>query len=589
MSQSVADAALWGIEEGYHDVFGRWHSVSDDTVQWLTASLGRGYDASAAPPAADTGWSEDARAFQGDGRRVWGLAVQLYALRSRANWGHGDFGDLKRLVEIAAARGAAAIGLNPLHALFPERAENASPYGPNSRLFLNTLYIDVTAIPEFAGLDPAEQREASRLRDLALIDHRGVAALKLTALRRAHAAFRTKASAARRADFEAFRQEQGDTLLRFACFEVLREQYAPDLWPQWPEPWRRPDSAALRGFRAAHEDACSFVEFCQWTADRQLGACKDTAHKLGMPIGLYADLAVGIDRHGADAWSDQDAVLSDISVGAPPDEFNPGGQDWGLAPFHPLAIAADDFAPLRRLMRATMRHAGAVRIDHVLGLKRMFMMPTGAGATKGAYVRYPFEAMLRVIADESRKARCIVIGEDLGTVPEGFRDTMMRWGLWTYRVLMFERQEDGRFKPPETYPEQALATFNTHDLPTFRGWMTAHDLRTKHGIGVDPGENAETRTWWQGSMRNLLGERGGGRSVEDFAAAAAVLGATPSRLVMVGLDDVLGEIDQVNIPGTMDEHPNWRRKLPLDLEDLDANEPLGAVAEAFAQSGRSVR
>ena len=588
MNHLVADPARWGIENGYHDVFGNWHVVSEETLEHLSAALSRGRQIN--PPAAyamdKDGRSEPDPAFQGDGGRVWGLSVQLYALKSHSNWGHGDFGDLKRLIEIVAPRGAAAIGLNPLHALFPERAEQASPYGPNSRLFLNILYIDVTSMPEFAGLNPDEEREAARLRDLQFLDYAAVAALKLEGLKRAHKAFRSKASAERRADFDAFRAEQGEALLRFACFEVLRAQHSPEVWPNWPEPWRRPDSAALRDYRARHDVACGFVEFCQWIADRQLAACQEAARALGMKIGLYTDLAVGIDRHGADAWSDQEAVVVDLSVGAPPDEFNPAGQDWGLAPFHPLAITDSDFAPLRRLMRATMRHAGAVRIDHVLGLKRLFLMPVGAGATKGAYVNYPFEATLRVVAEESRKARCIVIGEDLGTVPAGFRDTMMRWGLWTYRVLLFERQSDGQFAAPHAYPEQALATFNTHDLPTFRGWTTGHDLRTKHEIGVDPGETAETRTWWQGALRRLLGEHGGGRPAEDFASVAQVLAATPSRLVMIGLDDVLGVIDQVNIPGTVGEHPNWRRKLPLDLEDLDGHQALTAVSEAFAKAGR---
>lgn len=592
MKPSVADAARWGIDEGYHDVFGNWHAVSKDTIEHLVTVLGHGRDIDAISSQAIVEIGpppEPNPAFQGDGSRVWGLAVQLYALKSRRNWGHGDFGDLRRLIEIVATRGAAAIGLNPLHALFPERPEQASPYGPNSRLFLNILYIDVTAIPEFAGLDAEEEREAARLRDLPFLDYGAVAALKLEALKRAHKAFRTKAAAERRVDFDAFRAEQGEALLRFACFEVLRAQHSPELWPNWPAPWHNPDSAALRGYRAAHDVACGFVEFCQWIADRQLAACQQAARTLGMKIGLYTDLAVGIDRHGADAWSDQGAVLAELSIGAPPDEFNPAGQDWGLAPFHPVAMADNDFAPLRRLMRATMRHAGAVRIDHVLGFKRLYLMPVGAGATEGAYVNYPFEASLRVVAEESRKAHCIVIGEDLGTVPAGFRDTMMRWGLWTYRVLLFERQNDGQFAAPRTYPEQALATFNTHDLPTFRGWITGHDLRTKHDIAVDPGETAEARTWWQGALRRLLGDHGGGRSTEDFAAIAQVLAETPSRLVMVGLDDVLGVIDQVNIPGTVGEHPNWRRKLPLDLEDLESDQALAAVADVFAGAGRASR
>ena len=589
MSGLITDAARWGIEDGYHDVFGNWRAVSKDTIEHLLVALNRDSDigATSAYATGEEARQEDGPAFQGDGSRVWGLAVQLYSLKSRRNWGHGDFGDLRRLIEIAASRGAAAIGLNPLHALFPDRAEQASPYGPNSRFFLNILYIDVKAIPEFAGLSPEKENEAARLRELQFLDYGAVAALKLEALKETHAAFRAGASAERRADFDAFRAEQGDALLRFACFEVLRARYAPEVWTNWPAPWRKPDAAALRGYRAANADACEYVEFCQWVADRQLAACQHAAQELGMKIGLYTDLAVGIDRHGADAWSDQDAVLAELSIGAPPDEFNPAGQDWGLAPFHPLAIAAHEFAPLRRLMRATMRHAGAVRIDHVLGFKRLFLMPVGAGAIHGAYVNYPFEASLRVVAEESRRARCIVIGEDLGTVPAGFRETMLRWGVWTYRVLLFQRQSDGQFAAPQTYPEQALATFNTHDLPTFRGWITGHDLRTKHDIAVDPGETAEARTWWQGALRRLLAEYGGGRAAEDFAAVAQVLGATPSRLVMVGLDDVLGVIDQFNIPGTVAEHPNWRRKLPLDLEDLENHDALTAVSEAFAATGRA--
>ncbi len=262
--------------------------------------------------------------------------------------------------------------------------------------------------------------------------------------------FRQAAAPERRADFEVYREEQGEALLRFACFECLRQHYAPKPWPQWPAPWRKPDRQSLQEFRVAHRDECEFHEFVQWIADRQLQACQDAARQQGMAIGLYIDLAVGIDPLGADAWSQQDTVLADLSIGAPPDEFNPAGQDWGLAPFNPHMVAANDFEPMRQLMRASMRHAGAIRLDHVLGLKRMFMIPRGLGAAEGAYVRFPFEQLLRVIAEESNRLRCIVIGEDLGTVPEGFRETMARWGLWTYRVMLFEREHDGRFRPPES-------------------------------------------------------------------------------------------------------------------------------------------
>ncbi|CAN0171128.1 unnamed protein product [Phaeothamnion confervicola] len=510
-------AEKWGIERGYHDVFGHWHTASPATLERLITALSAGR----AAPVTSAVDVAPVRAFQGNGRRVWGIAAQLYALRSRANWGHGDFGDLARLVAVAAENGASAIGLNPLHALFPDKAQQASPYAPNSRLFLNVLYIDVAAIPEFPGIDAALREEIDAARAADLIDYRAVARAKMVGLRAAYGGFR--ANTQRRAAFDAYRKEQGETLLRFACFEVLRQMQAPAHWPQWPEAWRNPDSVALERFRAEHHEACEFQEFLQWTAATQLQACQDQALRAGMSIGLYTDLAVGIDPNGADAWSRQDAVLADFSIGAPPDEFNPAGQDWGLAPFNPRRLAADDFAPLRMLMRASMNHAGAVRMDHVLGLNRMYLIPHGSPAGDGAYVRYPFEAMLRVIADESNRARCIVIGEDLGTVPDGFRDKLSRWGLWSYRVMMFEREHDGRFRLPETYPAEALATFNTHDLPSFRGWMTGEDLRTKHAIGIDPGETEEARAHARETLRWILAERAPSYAPDDFAGVAAVL------------------------------------------------------------------
>jgi 4-alpha-glucanotransferase len=313
----------------------------------------------------------------------------------------------------------------------------------------------------------------------------------------------------------------------------------------------------------------------------------ESAQRQGMPIGLYIDLAVGVDPAGADAWSRQGEVIAGVSIGAPPDEFNPGGQNWGLAPFNPLTLPADDFAPIRQLMRATMRYAGAVRLDHVLGLKRMFLIPHGCA--KGAYVHYPFEPMLRVIGEESCRHRCIVIGEDLGTVPQGFRDTMHKWGLWTYRVMIFEREGDGRFRSPESYPGESLATFTTHDLSTFRGWITAHDLKVKRSIGVDPGESEEARSRARAALQDVLAERAPGFAPDDLAAVAAFLGATPSKLVMMALDDIIGEIDQINIPGTVHEHPNWRRKLAVALEDLPARDDLHRVAAALQQAGRSFK
>jgi 4-alpha-glucanotransferase len=582
----TASARLWGVETEYYDVLGRRHTASPETVARLIDAIAAGRER---PNHVDpAGAAVPQRAFQGDGRRLWGIAVQLYALRSHRNWGHGDFTDLSQLVALVAARGASAIGLNPLHALFPDRAEDASPYSPNSRLFLNPLYIDVEAIPEFPGVQAAGlEDEIAALRESELIAYARVARAKLAALHLAHQRFRALASAERRAEFETYRAEQGDTLLRFAAFECLRRQHAPKPWPQWPALWRRPDHAALLALRQQHDEQCEFHEFTQWVADRQLAACQETARQCGMPIGLYTDLAVGIDPHGTGAWIQQDVVLADVSVGAPPDDYNLLGQDWGLAPFNPHALPANDFAAMRRMMAATMRHAGAIRVDHVLGFKRVWMIPHGNKAADGAYVRFPFEALLGAISEESNRFKSIVIGEDLGTVPEGFHETLAQWGLWGCRVMLFEREGEGRFRPPEHYPAEVLATFNTHDLPSFRGWLEGHDLRVKRAIGVDPGESDEARAHSQAALRAALSQWAPSYPPDDIAAVAAFLGATPSRLVVIALDDVMGVRDQINIPGTVDRHPNWRRKLPITIEDLDTHDGLGRVTAAFTQAGRN--
>lgn len=589
MSKLLEDAEHWGVETEYHDVFGKLYSTRPETLARLIDAMELGRFAPS-PPGANVVSNEPTPAYQGDGRQHWLLAVQLYAVRSRRNWGHGDFTDLSQLIVHAAAVGAAGIGLNPLHALFPDHAEKASPYAPNSRLFLNPLYIDVDAIPEFPGLDAAGlSDEVEVLRKENMVAYPRVAAAKMHGLRLAYSRFCAQASAERRADFEAFRTDRGEALLRFACFEALRREYAPTRWPEWPQPWRSPERGDLDEYRRTRHDACEFEEFIQWVADRQLAACMEAARVHGMPIGLYIDLAVGIDRDGADAWVNHGVVLADASMGAPPDEFNPGGQDWGLAPLNPHALPANDYKIMRQLMDATMRYAGAIRLDHVLGLQRVFMIPLGFKAVDGTYVRFPFQQLLRVVGEESRKYECIVIGEDLGTVPPGFRETIGRWGLWCYRVMLFEREgDDAHFKLPESYPEMALATFNTHDLPTFRGWLTKHDMAVKHALGRDPGESDEARDWAHRKLREILAERADGHATDDLAAVAAFLAVTPSRLVVISLDDVLGVLDQVNIPGTTTEHPNWRRKLPLPLEELENHAGLRRVADAFAKGGRSL-
>lgn len=520
--------------------------------------------------------------------RIWVIAVQLYALRSRRNWGHGDFTDLLRLLRLAGEIGAAGVGANPLHALFDDRAEQASPYSPNSRLFLNPLYIDVEAVPEFPGLQESGlESEIARLRETDLIDYASVAKAKTAALRVAYQRFRAAPDAGRRSDFAAFRAELGDELTRFAAFEVLRRRFQR-VWWEWPAEWRTPSTARIEDLRVEAAEEIGYYEYVQWVADRQLAACQAEARRLGLPIGLYVDLAVGVEPGGADAWSEQHSMLQEAEVGAPPDLLNTAGQAWGLAAFNPRALEGQAFAPFVRLLQSAMRHAGAIRLDHVLGLNRLYLIPFGLRPQEGAYLRYPLQALLAIIALESVQRRCLVIGEDLGTVPQELRGILADWGVWSYLVMLFERRDDGSFRSPEEYRRNALVTFSTHDLPTFPGWRSRHDLRVKRGLGLDPGETDEERERAKALLREGLQRCGLAREGEvEFTDIVRFLARTPSRLMVVSLDDVLGLSDQPNVPGTVHEHPNWRRRLPVPLEDLTSHADLRTIAMVLMEEGRS--
>ncbi len=520
-------------------------------------------------------------AYRGDFERIWLLAVQLYAVRSARNWGIGDFTDLLALTDRAAESGASGIGLNPLHALFDDRPGDCSPYSPSSRLFLNPLYIDVAALPELpADFAARHAVELTRLREAAFVDYPAVAALKWAALREAFARFQADPLADRSADLDAFRNERGAVLARYACFEVLRHRLAKPWW-DWPEAWRAPDPARLELLRAGEDSReIAFIEFVQWCADRQLAACQSHALRLGMKVGLYLDVAVGVQTDGFDAWDEQVAVARQLSIGAPPDVLNTAGQNWGLAGFNAAGLVACDFAPFREMMRASMRHAGAIRLDHVLGLNRLYVVPHGYPASAGVYVRMPLQALLAVVAQESVAERCVVIGEDLGTVPDGFRETMAQWGLWSYRVLMFERAADGGFYGPEHYPPESLVTFSTHDLPTFEGWRTCHDIAVKRGLGLDPGEDEAMRREALAAFARTATHHGAAQ--DGFPGVVSYLATTGSRLMVVAIDDLLGLVDQPNVPGTVNEHPNWRRRIPVPLEDWGGAVDWPTYAAALA-------
>ncbi|HEY0218499.1 MAG TPA: 4-alpha-glucanotransferase [Afipia sp.] len=519
------------------------------------------------------------KAFGGDFDRRWLLAVQLYGIRSQRNWGVGDFTDLQSLLNWAANVGAAGIGLNPVHALFDNHPQDCSPYSPNSRLFLNSIYIDVEELPELPqGFRADHEESIQKLRKADLVDYVAVADLKSQALRQAFKNFKSKTTLKRKTDFDAFRAAGGALLSRFACFEILRRKH-PGPWWDWPSPWSAPDDAALASLRSgADAFAIEYVEFVQWCADRQLAACTELAKQLGMPVGLYLDVAVGVKADGFDAWNEQIAIARRLSVGAPPDQLNTTGQDWGLAGYNASGLQQRAFAPFREMLQASMRYAGAIRLDHVLGLNRLYVVPHGYAPHQGVYIQMPFEAMLAVVALESVAHRCIVIGEDLGTVPDGFRDRLADWAIWSYRVMMFERGDGGNFHPADHYPPNALVTFSTHDLPTFSGWRLAHDIGVKHALGIDPGETREERQQALTRLRDAVGDDGPDVA---FDRVLAFLSRTPSRLLGVSIEDLLGVADQANVPGTIDQHPNWRRRLPYSIETWDGYVDLHRLRDAL--------
>jgi len=559
-------------------------------------------------------------ALEGE-RRIWGTAVQLYGLRSARNFGIGDFTDLQAVVEAWGAAGAAIFGVSPLHALFPHDPARASPYSPSSRLFCNVLYLDVEAIADFAECAAARERFASAafqqrlaaLRATELVDYPGVAAAKFELLALLYDAFRTRhiARGGERAEaFRAFQARGGQTLRRHALFEALQAHFAAEDpavwgWPVWPAAYRDPDGAAVRAFAVEHLVRVEYYEYLQWQAELQLAALAARATELGCGIGLYQDLAVSIDRAGAEAWADQADYAAGASVGAPPDDFNPRGQDWGLPPLNPLALDASGYETFIATLRANMRHAGALRIDHVMGLMRLFWVPAGAAPTEGAYVRYPLDALLAILALESVRNRCLVIGEDLGTVPDEVRHALAAAGVLSYRLLWFERDAHGAFKAPADFEREALVAPTTHDLPTLAGWWEGRDLALRGALGHYPDEalrETQVVERVQDRARLLLalqhaGLLPGGAEVDPLATPAltaplaraifAWLAATPARVLVAPLDDVVGMVEQANLPGTLDEHPNWRRKLPVDVAQLrDDVDFTALVAELVRVRGR---
>ncbi|MGB5081021.1 MAG: 4-alpha-glucanotransferase, partial [Burkholderiales bacterium] len=536
--------------------------------------------------------------------RAWGFQVQLYALRSRRNWGIGDMTDLKTLVEFCAKAGAGIVAVNPLHALYVHNPAHASPYSPSSRLFGNPLYVDAEAIPEFAECEAAQAavrepafREALQaLRAAELVDYPGVAQRKLAVLELLYRHFRERhpdPGAPRAQAFRAFRDRGGKALRLHCVFEALqeylhREDPASAHWDAWPESLRAPDSPAARAFAQANAGRVEFFEYLQWQFDAQLAAVQARAGELGMGVGLDLDLAVSVDGAGSESWANQGCYARSASIGAPPDPLNLLGQNWGLPPLNPENLRESAYAPFIATLRENMRRGGALRIDHVMWLERVFWIPAGATLGEGAYLRSPFRDLLGILALESVRNRCLVIGEDLGTVPDHFRETLRREGVLSFRPMFFERRPDEEFESPGNYPQSAVATVGTHDLPTLKGFWQGFDLELRTRLGLFPDEarrGAEVTARARDRLRLLAaleregllpeGMRGAGPETEysDELSLAVhrFLARSRSKLLLAQLEDVLGQLEQVNLPGTIDQHPNWRRKLSIELEDLPSD------------------
>jgi 4-alpha-glucanotransferase len=546
------------------------------------------------------GWLEDGRA--------WGLTCQLYGVRSARNWGVGDFEDLAALAELAASVGADFIGVNPLHALFLADPDRFSPYSPSDRRFLNPLYIAVDRLSFHGGTEP-DGVAAARASEL--IDYRLVASLKRTAFEKGFSAFcehdlRTRTERPRA--FEVFCSERGAPLEAFALFEALSESLVakgcPCGWRDWPKEYRDAGSRAVQRFAQENGGRVLFHMWLQWVADEQLRDAQRRALAAGMRIGLYLDLAVGVAPDGAATWSDRELVVCGARIGSPPDRFNERGQDWGLAPLSPGALTERKAEPFGALISALMRHAGAIRIDHAMGLMRLYWIPSNAGAIDGAYVRYPMSEMIRQLALASVANRALVIGEDLGTVPPSFRRVTQDAEIQGYRVLYFERREEQQFRAPASYPRKACACVTTHDLPTLAGWWLGNDIAVCDQLGLLDAADVERQRSDRARDRHLLlaalaeagllprelerAVKGEGPPPRELPAEAVIaahvfLARTPSRLVAVQLEDLASAVEQANLPGTVKEFPNWRRKLPVGLDQIATTPLFKETTKALAR------
>ncbi|MBC3482992.1 4-alpha-glucanotransferase [Pseudomonas sp. SWRI77] len=530
--------------------------------------------------------------------RCWGLAVQLYSLRRSGDGGYGDCLALEQLARTAAERGADALAISPIHALSSIDQQHYSPYSPSSRLLLNSLYASPAALfgeravrmaIEACGL----QQQLEDLEQRPLVDWPRAASARLRLLEALYQDF-SQGDHPLRKDFDSYREAAGQALEHHCRFEVLQAQAVEHGlgadWRKWPSAWHDPYHAEVEAFANAYPAKVEFHAFCQWLTERSLQRAQEAARGNGMAVGLIADLAVGADGAGSQAWSRQDELLANLKVGAPPDILNRSGQDWGICAFSPEGLKRNGYRAFIEMLRANMAHAGGLRIDHVMGLRRLWLIPRGAKPSEGAYLNYPLEDLLRLLALESVRHQAIILGEDLGTVPEGLREHLADKAVLGMRVLPFEQTQPGHFRPILDWPDSALATTGTHDLAPLAGWLQNRDIDWSHRLQLI---DAATELHWRherqkehDGLRRTLEANYGPLPDNDAVIDAALryVGHTRAPLVLVPLEDLLGCDEQPNLPGTTEGHPNWRRRFALPVRELLDDEDAARRLELLAQA-----
>ena len=554
-------------------------------------------------------------------KKAWGINVQLYSLRSKTNWGIGDFGDLAYLIEQGAKQGADFIGINPLHMLYPAVPNWASPYSSSSRRWLNFIYLDIPALPEFKLCRSVQnwfntdeiQKKIASLREQASVDYTQITELKLTALEGLFAFFKRSKSAqiiARRDEFNAFVKAQGAALLWQGLFNVLdriehQHQEAEENtigWLGWRKEWQVLSDSKRKALLKEHAEQVEFFAWLQWLTTEQLAELQERCHQVGMQLGIYGDLAVNSSRGSADVWSDPELYCVNASVGAPPDPLGPVGQNWNLPPYNPSVLKARGFQPFIDMLRANMQSFGVLRIDHVMGLFRLWLIPEGKTAADGVYVHYPFNELMAILAIESQRNQCLIIGEDLGTVPDEVRWKLNEFRIFSYFVLYFA-QRNKMYPLKQDYPQHAFATIGTHDVPSLQSFWHCRDLELFGQLGILQGEvltqkyeqrvidkqalldslhrdNYLSPDYW-GDALSMAMHDNLNRQIHRYLAESA------SRLVGVQLENLLNQEVSFNLPGTSTEYPNWRKKLSQSLELIFDDAQMTAFFSLINQARRA--